>query len=203
MAGKSVQKQVKKATQKTKNTAFSSKLKSSQKKPKNPPLFNKSFNFWKARFSNKVPLSTQNKNEEHFVDYSVVLVIGGFLFFILLAYGFGRLQTSCATVFSSNIGTLKYVQTMVPFSQSFTMSSFFPMKASITTANNLRRESRLLLVNPQGQTLQVVTDISSNLANLDGKNVILTGQVSPCTQTISLDSLQNISPLQVPAQAAQ
>src|SRR5579872_5507546 len=119
----------------------------------------------------------------------------GLILVILVAYALGRMQTSCASVYSSNIGTLKYMQVMVPKNNTFSIASFFPVSASNVNSSDLQSEKRLILVNPQGQTLQVVYNFNEDLSQFDGKNVILTGRVSPCTQTVSLDTLQNLTPL--------
>src|SRR5581483_7680978 len=117
----------------------------------------------------------------------------GILLVMLVVYSIGRMQTNCALVYSSNIGTLKYMEVMVPKNNTFSITSFLPVRAY--NQSDLTSEKRLILVSPQGQALQVVYNTSANLSQYDGKNVILTGQLSPCTQTISLDTLQNITPL--------
>lgn len=116
---------------------------------------------------------------------------------LLGAYTLGRVETSCISNYSSSVGTLKVISVMTPEEDNTSQSifSFLPSIPSIVKISDLKATKNVILVNTQGDTLTVIHPSSMNLTSFDNKNVILTGQFSPCTKSVTLDTIQNITPL--------
>lgn len=112
---------------------------------------------------------------------------------ILLAFQIGRSQTICSQGFQSKTGTIKnmYVQApkedglfhFVPFNpirRVYNQKDFIPAKRTVLISNN-------------EETITVLANPNFDLAIFDNQRVVVTGNYSSCSQTITLDSAQNIS----------
>lgn len=118
--------------------------------------------------------------------------------FLLVAFQLGRAQITCVSSFSSQVGTVHVSTIQAPKkSPGFlsTMLSFFPEAAALTPATELITENRALLIAPTGQIYHIIYNQNIPMSLFEGKRVAVTGNVSACTNSIALDSAENISVL--------
>lgn len=116
--------------------------------------------------------------------------------FLLAAFQLGRAQTSCATQISSKIGTIEQVTAQIPKDSPgiwATIWSFLPSIPSLTPQKELIGETRTLLVDARGETLTIVHPTNIHFEDYRKTRVILTGKLSVCTSTLTVDSPQNIT----------
>jgi hypothetical protein len=114
---------------------------------------------------------------------------------LLAAFQLGKAQTVCASRFTSQIGTFRILSVMAPVESNDSLSilfSFFPDIPKLQKQSELSSIMRTILITPQGSILTVLHNNKTNLLGFNNQQVIVTGQYSPCTGIITLDSPQNI-----------
>ncbi len=116
---------------------------------------------------------------------------------LLAAFQLGRAQTVCASRFTSQIGVLRSLTVMSPIEGTVDvyshLLSFFPDIPRLQKAEELHLARRTILVGLDGKILDVLHDEKLKMKGFDGEGVILSGNLSPCAGTISLDAEENIS----------
>ena len=116
--------------------------------------------------------------------------------FLLVAFQIGRVQITCAPQFSSKVGTLKLVSVMAPKSQPglfSVFSSIFPSLPQLLPQRDLELTTKALLIPSTGEPLTILHDPNNTLLDYADQQVVVTGNFSSCTGSITLDSPQNIS----------
>lgn len=115
---------------------------------------------------------------------------------LLAAFQLGRAQTVCATRFTTQTGILKLLTVNAPAQETDTwaiLRSFFPDFPKLTKQNELKRTNRTILITQTGTVIQVLHASTIPLYSYHNTTVLLTGQYSPCTGIITLDSKENIT----------
>lgn len=115
---------------------------------------------------------------------------------MLAAFQLGKAQTLCATHFTSQTGTLRVVSVLAPkeSTDSFGMLlSFFPDIPRLHKKAELAPSMKTILVSDKGDVVNVLHDSTMNLSLYNGIHVILSGMLSPCSGTITLDAPQNLT----------
>lgn len=114
--------------------------------------------------------------------------------FLLIAFQLGRSQTACSEVFSSKIGTIKNIQVLAPKEKNDTLANFFSFVPFVSRkTSNATLEERALLINSQNELFTILRTKPIDLTVFENQNVIISGTISNCAHTISLDSPQNIT----------
>lgn len=118
---------------------------------------------------------------------------------LLAAFQLGRAQAVCASRFTSQTGTLRIVSVLAPkqATDSFGMLlSFFPDIPHLQKKAELQPAMKTILVSTNGEVLNILNDPTMDLTIYNATPVILTGTLSPCSGTITLDAPQNITSIE-------
>lgn len=128
------------------------------------------------------------------IKFSVPLV--ALPVFLLIVFQLGRAQTTCAEQYATKLGTFEVISVHVPEKQGFLryIFSFLPNIPNLTPKDKLLPETRAILIRSNTDPLNVLYDTQIPIINFKGQSVIITGNYSACTNTITLDSSQNILP---------
>lgn len=113
---------------------------------------------------------------------------------ILLAFQFGRYQSSCNEYFSPQIGSLQTVtieKSVAPDNWLLKALTYLPFASDIY--NQKAQFTQPLLVKPDTSTVLISNTAGVNLNPFIQSNVLILGNYNSCTQTQTLDSPQNIS----------
>ncbi len=115
---------------------------------------------------------------------------------LLAAFQLGRAQTTCATRFTSQIGIIRTIAVLTPVESKdvFTsLLSFFPEVPKLQKSTDLVQMNRTILVDLEGKVINVLHDGKLDISEYNNQGVILTGTLSPCADTITLDDKRNIT----------
>lgn len=106
----------------------------------------------------------------------------------LVAFQLGRGQASCQFYQTSVIGSVKNIIVMKqPSKNLFTrLTSFMPLGQ-----DKLLETSQPILITDSGEVITIDNRTGIDLKNLESK-LIVTGNYSSCTKTLTLDNRQNI-----------
>lgn len=115
---------------------------------------------------------------------------------ILLAFQFGRYQSSCNEYFSSQIGTLQNITvnktiTIIPDNFFLKALYYIPFASDLYKKEGTASQSILLKQNDQGILIDNISNL--NLRPFDQSKVIIFGNYNSCTEVLTLDSEKNIS----------
>jgi hypothetical protein len=129
----------------------------------------------------------------HFSIPLVALPI--FLLALFSVFQLGRAQVSCLPTFTSKIGTLKTINVLAPKDNGFfsNLFSFFPSLPRITAQDELENKTKSLLIGVSEEPISIIKPDNLDLLNFEGNSVIVSGNFSQCTNSITLDNKQNIS----------
>lgn len=117
---------------------------------------------------------------------------------ILAAFQLGRAQTICSQTFATQQGTLQRVSVRVPKDRPGVLKlllSFFPSVPAILHSSQLVEQQRTILIAPNRDIIQVLHDRATDVSGYINQEVLLTGNYSACTKTMTLDDRQNITVL--------
>jgi hypothetical protein len=115
---------------------------------------------------------------------------------LLAAFQLGRAQTVCASRFTSQVGVLRSINIMAPPATKDVYSnllSFFPDIPKLQKTEELTATKSTILVNMQGEVLNVFHTAKLEISSFANEGVIISGMLSPCAGTITLDDPQNIT----------
>ncbi len=131
------------------------------------------------------------------LKFSIPLIaLPVFIVALLGVFQLGRAQVSCFPTFTSKIGTLKTIDVMSPKNSPNILSGFilfFPALPKILPANNLTKTTTTLLIQSSQDPISVIKPDNMNLINYEGQTVIVSGNYSECTNSITLDNQENIT----------
>lgn len=135
----------------------------------------------------------KHQNTSFAIKFSIPLI--ALPVFLFIVFQLGRAQTACVESFSSKKGEFQVIEVLVPkenpgfFSRIF---SFFPSIPNLTPKSELVPEKRAILTDSEGSTFNVIYPAGFLVEVYSGQEVVITGNISACTNTIALDTLQNI-----------
>jgi len=113
---------------------------------------------------------------------------------LFVAFQIGRAQTLCAQTFTTQAGTIQVLQVKVPRTAPTALSlvlSFFPSVPQPTA--DLVDQERAILLLPTSEVVHIIHPRSVDVVPFVGQSVLLTGNYSACTRSITLDHQQNLS----------
>lgn len=113
---------------------------------------------------------------------------------LFVAFQIGRAQTLCAQTFTTQAGTIQVLQVKVPRTAPTALSlvlSFFPSVPQPTA--DLVDQERAILLLPTSEVVHIIHPRTVDVVPFVGQSVLLTGNYSACTRSITLDHQQNLS----------
>ncbi len=113
---------------------------------------------------------------------------------LFVAFQIGRAQTLCAQTFTTQAGTVQVLQVKVPRAAPTALSlvlSFFPSVPQPTA--DLIDQERAILLLPSSEVVHIIHPRTVEVFPFVGQSVLLTGNYSACTRSITLDHQQNLS----------
>lgn len=113
---------------------------------------------------------------------------------LFVAFQIGRAQTLCAQTFTTQAGTIQVLQVKVPRTAPTALSlvlSFFPSVPQPTA--DLVDQERAILLLPTSEVVHIIHPRTVDVTPFVGQSVLLTGNYSACTRSITLDHQQNLS----------
>lgn len=113
---------------------------------------------------------------------------------LFVAFQIGRAQTLCAQTFTTQAGTVQVLQVKVPRAAPTALSlvlSFFPSVPQPTA--DLVDQERAILLLPSSEVVHIIHPRTVEVLPFVGQSVLLTGNYSACTRSITLDHQQNLS----------
>ena len=116
--------------------------------------------------------------------------------FLFVAFRLGMGQSVCKQTFASKTGTLKLLSADVPQKDPNripVVSRFFELLPfSVKTPTKYAQEQRAILLDANDETTTILNTENIDLTGFDNAKVIVTGNYSSCSQTISLVSKKNV-----------
>lgn len=115
---------------------------------------------------------------------------------ILMAFQFGRYQSSCTDYFSSQVGTLQNItieRSVAPEHWFLKALSYLPFVSGVYDKKETLVQP--VIVQENYQAVIINNEANTNLNPFNQSKVIIFGNYNPCSQTLTLDSAQNISNL--------
>lgn len=113
---------------------------------------------------------------------------------ILLAFQFGRYQSSCTDYFSSQIGTLQNItveKSVAPDQWFLKALSYLPFVSGIYDKKETFVQP--VLVKEDSQSIIIDNEANADIDPFTQSKIIVFGNYNPCSQTLTLDSDKNIS----------
>ncbi|MBI2593631.1 hypothetical protein HYW44_03235 [Candidatus Daviesbacteria bacterium] len=113
---------------------------------------------------------------------------------ILMAFQFGRYQSQCNSYFSSQIGTVENIQMArktAPDNWFLKLLGYLPGLGDVYLKKELLTQP-VLIISPETNTL-IDNQTSLSLDKFTKSKVLLSGDYNSCTQTLTLDSPENIT----------
>lgn len=115
---------------------------------------------------------------------------------IVVAFQFGRYQRECNSHFSTQIGiveNIEIVRKTAPDNWVLKLLGYLPGLGGVYLKEELLTQT-VLIVSPERNIL-IANQTKSNLEGFAKNQVIVSGDYNSCTQTLILDSSENISKL--------
>ncbi len=134
------------------------------------------------------------KKQSTKVNLSFTIPLVALPIVIIMAFQFGRYQSSCNDYFSSQIGTLQNITITRTFSPD---NWFLKLLSSLPYLDNIYNRSETLvqpiLVKEDGQTVIIQNEANTDLDPFTASKITIFGNYNSCSAIITLDSAQNIS----------
>lgn len=116
--------------------------------------------------------------------------------FLFVAFQLGRSSYVCTQEFTSKKGIIKITKVDIPTRQDGFLTRLWnnlgaPVISSMSS--NYVTEERMLLDNQTGSIIQVISAKAIDVQKYKDQAVIITGTYSSCTETITLNSENNIT----------
>ncbi|EKD99424.1 MAG: hypothetical protein ACD_22C00257G0004 [uncultured bacterium] len=115
--------------------------------------------------------------------------------FLFAAFQLGKGQTVCKQVFTSKSGVIKNLSVEVPDTSTdvSVFSRIYRRLSPISqTTTKYVTEDRSILLDVNGETINIVHPNKVLLTDYEGKDVIVTGTYSSCTGVMSVVSEKNV-----------
>lgn len=115
---------------------------------------------------------------------------------ILLAFQLGRYQSQCVNYFSSQTGTIEninIVRKVAPDNWVLKLLGYLPGLGEVYLKAELLNQP-ILIVSPE-RSILIDNKTKSTLEGFSKNQVIVSGDYNSCSQTLTLDSAENISKL--------
>lgn len=115
--------------------------------------------------------------------------------FLFAAFQLGRVQSNCSPEFVSRIGTLRTLSVAMPKQSTGLISDVLSFMGISTQQklNDFETLPKTILITDTDNPISVLHPESYPISSFEDQRVIITGNLSKCTDTLSLDSFQNIS----------
>ena len=134
------------------------------------------------------------KKQSTRVNLSLTIPLVALPIVILMAFQFGRYQSSCTDHFSSQVGTLQSVtieRSVAPDHWFLKALSYLPFMEGIY--NRRETVTQPVLVNAEDEGIILNNEGGADLDPFTQSKIIAFGTYNSCTKTLTLDSPQNIS----------
>lgn len=128
------------------------------------------------------------------VDLKFTIPLVALPIVILMAFQFGRYQSSCVDHFSSQVGTLQNItieKSIAPDHWLLKALSYLPFSQGIYDTKETITQS--VLVNADDEGIILNNEANTDLDPFTGSKIIAFGTYNSCTKTLTLDSPQNLS----------
>ncbi len=115
---------------------------------------------------------------------------------LFVAFQVGRAQSLCAQNFRTEQGRLQILTIKAPVNNQSVLSlllSFFPRVPSLSDPLDLQSQVRTILVTPGNEVISIIHPEDVDPQPYVGQTVLLTGNYSACTQSMTLDDNSNIT----------
>jgi len=149
----------------------------------------------------KISLLLQDikKHQGTTFDFKFTIPILALPIVLLAAFQLGKINTSCLETFTAKTGTVHILSVMAPKDESptiwQTVLTFVPGVSQPTAKKDLVSEDEAVLLTDEGNSITIVTNYLSSLKKYDNQYVIISGNASECTNTITLDDKDNVEGL--------
>lgn len=117
---------------------------------------------------------------------------------LFLVFQLGRAQTACSPIFTTKTGTLKILTVQVPTKKTGIISSLFslfprlPQLTQPPQPSPLTQTTQSILLTETSDTITILHQPIPELNNFEDQEVLISGTYSACSQTLTLDSKENI-----------
>lgn len=128
------------------------------------------------------------------VDLKFTIPLVALPIVIIMAFQFGRYQSSCTDHFSSQVGTLQNItieKSIAPNHWFLKALSYLPFSSDIYNKKETLTQPTLVKADNEG--IIINNEAGTNLAPFTQAKVIIFGNYNSCTNSLTLDSPQNIS----------
>ena len=128
------------------------------------------------------------------VDLKFTIPLVALPIVIIMAFQFGRYQSSCTEYFSAQVGRLQnttIIRSVKPDHWFAKALSYLPFTQGIYDKKETLTQS--VLVNENSEGIIISNEAGIDLSSFTQAKVIVFGNYNSCSQTLTLDSAQNIS----------